>query len=426
MMRVCMVKTRRVILVMSFLLFAWSATQARGTPPPLMVNEALERQSVTRHLSYLVDPTGRAHIEEMAKHTDDFKPLTEERGDPSFGYSRHPHWFMFRVRNENGTPVEWILEFSYPLIDRLELYVPEGKAYRVMRGGDRLPSSVREVASRTIAFPLTEPPGERAYFLRVESSGSLTVPLVAWSPRGFHGMEIKETILLGLSYGILIAMAIYHLFIFISIREKSYLYLSMMIIAVTLFGMTNTGLSYQYLWPENHAWGNMVHPFFLALANLLALQFTRTFLAIRARFPRGDLLPLAAMAICALLMPLSLLIEYYHASRATVMLTGCSMAILITMGIVSLSRGYHEARYYLMACLVFFIGVILAAVRAYGLLPDNFITAWSSQIGIVAMALLFSFGVADKINVIRREREKAVEGLSESEKKYRTLVESAH
>lgn len=408
------------------ILCAQSFASPQATPAPFIVDHGMDGQSFTPHLSYLEDPTGSAAVGEVASRPGHFKPVPDRRGDPSFGYSRNPYWFMFTVKNNQTDPVEWILELGYPLLDAVELHIPDSGEYRVMETGDRLPFDQREIPYRAFAFSLTAPPGEHTYFIKVASGGALTVPLKAWSPPAFQQEISKDTLLFGFSYGILLAMAIYHLFIFVSIREKSYLYLTFFILTAGLFSMINIGIAYQYLWPAMPGWGNKAHPFFLAAGNLATLQFVRVFLNTKTIFPRWDRLLIVVMAVAALLIPLSLVIEYYHITRATTMLTLFTGILAILSGIASLARGYREARYYLLACLVFFIGAMLTAFRAYGLLPENFLTSWSNQIGMVAMALLFSFGVADKINVIRREREKAVEDLADSEEKYRTLVENAH
>ncbi|MBN2078547.1 MAG: PAS domain S-box protein [Spirochaetes bacterium] len=396
------------------------------SPPPLNVDSTITTRHVSPHLSFYVDHTGRVTIGEVSSHPERFAPIPDLRGDPSFGYSRSAYWFMFRARNSVKKPVEWILEFTYPLIDRIDLHVPLNGTYRVIKTGDSLPFGERMVEYRTFAFTLTEPPGERTYYLRVESSGSLTVPLTAWKPERFRRRINTESLIMGLSYGILLAMAIYHLFIFISIREKSYIHLTMLILAAGTFSLIHNGLAFQYFWPESPVWGNLVYPFALALGNLAALQFGRAFLGTRRRFPRGDFILIGAMAVALIIMPLSFILDYYNTVRAATLLTAVSGLLLIGAGAVSLKRGYREARYYLLACLTFFIGAILSVFRAYGLLPENPITEWSNHFGMTAMAILFSFGVSDKINVIREEREKAVESLAESENRYRTLVENAH
>jgi two-component system, sensor histidine kinase LadS len=406
----CMFKTRKkkflwklLLLPLSFFFFDAAAfgSQQAG-PSHFIISQDLERHALTPHLSYFVDPSGLLGVKDVSVRPEAFSLLPNRHGDPSFGFSRSAYWLMLGVNNIDSAPIEWILELSYPLIDRVELFIPDGTSYRVAETGDRFLFNKREIPYRNFAFPLAEAPGEKTYFLKVQSGGGLTVPLVAWSPQRFLQKMNQEPLVLGFSYGILLAMVVYHLYIFLSIREESYLYLTFLIFFAGIFSMVNTGIAYQHLWPAQPTWANTAFPLFLAAGNLSALAFARAFLSMKSRFPRLDRLFLCVMAVAAAFIPLSHMVAYYHMSRATSVLTLVSGGMLIFAGIISLANGYRESRFYLMACLAFFIGSILTAVRGFGFLPETFVTAWSNQIGMVALALLFSLGVADKVQVLSK------------------------
>ena len=397
-----MPKIGLIVLLSFFIVCSWAFAFPREKTTPFLISHELKGRSLTPHLSYFVDVTGSAGISDVADRAEKFQPLQDRRGDPSFGLTRDVYWFMFSVKNVQPDPVAWVLDLHYPLMDFIELYVPDDGTFRAMQTGDRRPFDQRGVPGRTFAFPLTEPPGERTYFLRVESSGSLIVPLKAWSPAGFQHNQTRETMVIGLICGALLAMAIYHLCVFFWMREKSYLYLGLLIIFAGLFSMTNTGVTFQYLWPSNPAWGNTAFHFFLASGNLTALQFSRIFLNTRERVPKLDLLMKGAMVIALTLIPLSFVIEYYHIAHAITLLTLFSAMILLVSGILLLVRGHREARYFLLAFLSFIAGTILIGLRNIGLIPENFFNAWFSQVGLVWMSVILSFGVAIKVESLSK------------------------
>ena len=60
-------------------------------------------------------------------------------------------------------------------------------------------------------------------------------------------------------------------------------------------------------------------------------------------------------------------------------------------------QGQRSAQFFLAALGLYFLGVILFAFKAFGLLPSNFITDWSIQFGAFAALILFSLSTTDKI-----------------------------
>ena len=412
---------RIVVSVVMLLLCAGAVSAAE----PVTLDGNFTKRRLSGHLEYYLDKAGSLGIADVVGPGFPFREVTESGDSPSFGYSRGALWLRFRVQNSSRAPLEWYLEYNYPVIDRLELFIPEGRGFRKIEAGDRRPFAQRAVEYRSPVFLLTQESGTSAYYLRVRTQGSLTAPLIAWLPGAFEKMKTDEMILLGIYYGIMLGLALYHMFLFLSVRERSYPYLILLIFGMMIFTMTHNGLAFQYLWPESVEWQNRAHPFLMFFMNAVALQFTRHFLSMRERMPRIDVPVRLLAAINLPAMAVPFITEYYYATQIAVILSGISGAMLIFAGVAGLFLRLREARFYLTAFLCFLVGVLLMTLRAYGLLSENPVTAWTYQVGSSVMILLFSLGVADKINSMRGERERALTRLAESEEKYRTLVENA-
>ena len=74
----------------------------------------------------------------------------------NFRYSKNTYWFRFKTKKRSPGPVEWLLEYKYPLTDNLTLYVPDGKEYRAHQTGIDFPFNTRQVQYRTFAFRINE------------------------------------------------------------------------------------------------------------------------------------------------------------------------------------------------------------------------------------------------------------------------------
>lgn len=71
------------------------------------------------------------------------------------------------------------------------------------------------------------------------------------------------------------------------------------------------------------------------------------------------------------------------------------------------------------------MGITVYALKTFGILPETFITEWSQQIGSALEASLLSLALADRINMINRERRDAQNERMKAQEKYRLLFEGA-
>ncbi|MBC7399121.1 MAG: GHKL domain-containing protein, partial [Mucilaginibacter sp.] len=78
---------------------------------------------------------------------------------------------------------------------------------------------------------------------------------------------------------------------------------------------------------------------------------------------------------------------------------------LIIVSVIVMRSGYRPARFVFFSWSILLVGAIIFALKDNGLLPYNIFTSYSMQgASIIEMALL-SFGLADRINILKREKE---------------------
>ena len=90
-------------------------------------------------------------------------------------------------------------------------------------GGDHLPFKARSVRYRYPNFLLDLPPDTRVeVLLRVQSQSSMQVPLALYTPTSFIEISRDAQFGIGLYYGILLALFVYNLLLWLSLRDASY------------------------------------------------------------------------------------------------------------------------------------------------------------------------------------------------------------
>jgi signal transduction histidine kinase len=363
----------------------------------------------------------------MAKSEISKRFFSSDEEEPGFGFTSSVYWVRLMVNNPQDKLVNWYLEIEYPLLDYINLYILDGEdRFIVKKTGDRLRFNSREVNYRNFVFDLTETPNSvTTYYLRFQTSSSMNFPLKFWLKKTFFDHETSEIIILGIFYGAVIIMIIYNAFLFIGFLDKSYVYNVLFITSWGLAQLSLNGLAFQYIWPNCIWWANVNIPFFIFASVLTSNQFARSLLITKKNAPLWDKILNVKSILFGIGMILSLTIPYAITIRLASASGFITVVALLLTAIQCLRFGVRTAYFFLVAWGFYFFGVILFALKSFGVLPSNFITNWSIQVGAFALLVLFSIAVQDRINRERREKFLAQKSALENEQKLvKTLKES--
>lgn len=410
-------------LLVNLLILTCFTTFLNAQSPVFTIAPSLDHSSLGKQVEILEDKSGNLTINDVisSKISGQFHPSEQE--EPGFGFTSSVYWVRLTVNNTQDQTVDWYLEIGYPLLDYIDLYIPNGEGnFSIKKTGDRLPFNSREVNYRNFVFHLSENPTSlRTYYLRFQTSSSMNFPLKFWLKDVFFEKNIAEIILLGVFYGAVIIMIIYNIFLYIGFLDKSYLYNVLFITSWGLAQSSLNGLAFQYIWPDWIWWANVNIPFFIFATAIYTSQFARSLLITSQNAPLWDKILKVKTLFYIGGMGLSLTIPYIISIRlgtASALLT--VIAALLT-AMQCARAGVRSAYLFLVAWGFYFCGAILFSLKSFGVLPGNFITNWSIQIGAFALLVLFSIAVQDRINRERKEKYKAQQVALENQQK---LVES--
>jgi PAS domain S-box-containing protein len=408
------------IIIIYALLLVLSPNPAIAVQP-LYIQEERESYPLGKHLEILEDSEGTLTFEQVSREPYASKFIANKEKSPNFGFTDSVYWVRFSLQKQSAADEQWLLEVDYPLFDHIGLFLPTGNdGYREKTTGDLLPFKEREILHRHFAFRV--PPAGlsgRPIYLRFETESTMNIPLILMSEKAFNQNDHDAQFGLGLYYGSILLMIIYSLLMWITIRDKNYLYYIFFITNFGLFQMAMNGSAYEYLWPNLVWWNNYSVPIFVALSALGVGMFTRSFLITREYLPGLDRVIIILNILCLLPVIAALAGQYPLAIKSGSLLALILMIASVTCGIFCLAKKYRPTRYFMLAWSMFFAGVIISALRAFGVLPANFLTLYGPQYGSSLTMLLLALALADRVNLMKAQA-------AEAEKKYQTIFENAN
>jgi len=396
-------------------LILWLLPAASSFAGPVLVDEWLSNKNITRNVFYLEDKNKEYTFKDMAGK--DLKWVQSATDAVNFGFTKSVYWFRFSITNTSSRQQQWYLEMQYPLLDKVELFdILDDGSVNVRKTGDHMPFTMRDIQDRNIIFTLKQNPGSKTYYIRVETTSSMGFPFILWSNSAYIDHLLKELPLFWIYYGLMIIMAFYNLFIFLSIRDRSYIYYVLFLTSWVGFQLTLNGFAFQYLWPRAIWWANNNISIFMSFIALWAGFFFISYMQTKEKFPILHRIILIIIIIPSTLsIPVTVIFGSHMGIVVATANTIVTSTSLMVMAVISVIKGSREGKFYIIGFTGLIIGIILYSLKAFGVLPSNFITNWSVQIGSASVVVLLSLGLADKINTMRKDVARMNKDLAKSE-----------
>ncbi|MDI9244095.1 EAL domain-containing protein [Marinobacter sp. CHS3-4] len=367
----------------------------------------LEQGFAVPEVEYIrVAPSEQMDLGE-ALASDQWQSLEEE--SPNFGYITDTVWLRFPVPNLPGQ--RELLEVRYSQLDEVVFHLLEdGRLKERVVTGDRYPFDQRPIAHRHFLFPFEATDGKQhEIVLRITTQGAMQIPMRLWVPGAFFEQVSVEDQLHSVYYGILLSVIFFNLFVFLALRERMYLLYVLSTSAYLLLIGTLNGTAFQLLWPQFPALQNQAMMITVPTAVIFTLLFSREFLNLRKTGPLIDRFIKGAIALNVAAFVISFVTSYSIASQVTVALAIPSCLLLTVIGPVQWIRGNPQASYYTIAWGMLTLGSAVAAANKYGLLPNNFVTAYGIEIGSAMEAILLTIALAARLYQEREDKVQARE-----------------
>jgi diguanylate cyclase (GGDEF)-like protein len=250
-------------LWLACLSWCWLLASAHATP--LRLDDTQRVVPAWPAVTLLADPSHTLTLDEVLAQRDRFVPPPSAHA--TLGVRDEVVWLRIPIESTAGASPRWILDIDYPALHRVDAYfvVQDGRGQgRVLRHavlGSHQPYSQRPLASRSHAMPIELAPGGRGeLLLRVQTGGAMILPITLNTPQAFHERALAEQTLQGALGGLGLALLVYSLGRFLTLRETLSLKYALLAAGSIFFSLFQFGIGAQYLWRdwawmEQHAGG---------------------------------------------------------------------------------------------------------------------------------------------------------------------------
>ena len=390
-----------------------------AAPAPATFDDATEKVNLVPYAEFLEDPGGLLTIEAIASASSAlaFQPMP--RGGRLAGLSKSAFWVRFRLASAPDVPGPLVLEVDYPLLDHVELFEKRASGgFAHHESGNGLPFARRELAHASPAF-LLEPPGEipKTYYLRVESTGSIQVPLILMRYDVFVAHVERSQLVLGVFHGMLVIMTAMGLLLYALMRDRLFLLFAGFIGGYTLLRAALSGLAFQLIWPEATSWASRAAPVLVVFTGLFAAAFVRDFLESRVRLPGLDRFLVGLNAVAGIVV-VTTFVDVRWGIGLSVLYAAVLIGTSVGGALLLAARGFRPARYFAAAMSAFLIGMLVASLSYVGLLPYTGVTAAAMQVGTLLLAVMIAIAITTRIRDLQVARARA----AESAQKYLTAL----
>jgi diguanylate cyclase (GGDEF)-like protein len=302
-----------------------------------------------------------------------------------------------------------VIAIEYALLDHVEYYeIQDGNIMKSDVTGDIYPFSQRPLRHRDFLFPISLKFNEPVdIYFRVSTQGSTQFPISIWNAQEFSFADQDEQVVKALYYGMIIALMLYNLFLFVSIRERPYIYYVGMMASALMLMSGLHGFLFQYVFPQSPVFHKMNILISVPSGLLFAALFSSYFLRLDKIAPRLNILMNIFAVIFLACIAGAFILPYEISTRISVFLAVPACLIIMFSGPYAWSKGQTAARYFTIAWVFLMLGAIISALSKFGVFPRNSFTENAVNWGSAVESILLSFALADRFNTERYAKFKA-------------------
>ncbi len=418
-----LVRILSVAVMMAMFGFVALAQKDKGAQsgpqsPVIVVMAGQPLRPIGHFLSVYTDSTRRLSLGQVIAKAA-FAPSNKDV--LNLGIGEGAHWIKLNLTNATRYP-ELLINLEQPVLDGAEVYVMFGGKLQQTQSISPINNFFdRAYQHQNLLFKVQIPIGQTTtVYLKVWAEEALHLPVKLGTEAEILQDLTFFDFLSGLYYGLMLVMIFYNLFIWFSLRDPLYLLYVLYVICVAFTQICLQGYGYRFLWPGSPQF--QVYAVLIAGASsgISTILFIKPILQMRQRAPKLDMVMLGIFGLYLFVL-LVILLDKKVLAYNLIDLGALLGALTILAAAITISvQGYRPAKFILVSWTMFLISVIVFVLKDFDLVPHNSWTNYSLLIGSGVETILLSIALADRINILKLEKEQSqaetISALVENEK----------
>ena len=382
-----------------FLIAACLGYSFCGIGGVLAINPEDKKLAVGENLRYVEDPESQMNLDDFLRSETREKLIESKTDTVSLGYSDSTYWFEFELKNRGPVTRDLIVEIDNPNLDQVDVYFSTKGGIKLQHQlGDKKSFSERLIEHHNFLIPLQLKDSTKI-ILKVKSGSSLYLGLYAYDANFFWTDYVKDMVVQGLYFGIMLVMIIYNGFIYFALKNRRYLFYLIYVATLSLTQMSLAGFDYQYLFSDSPWLHEKSLPIFMALSGMVFAFFSCTFLELKEhnalydKIVRGFAFAFLVGAVVSTFVPYVVMVK---------VLAGLISVAIVSLIFISFRMKDNgiEAFQYLVAFSFFFLGLGLFWLHSRGILSEVWFVKYGLHLGSAIEVVILSFAL------VRGERSK--------------------
>jgi len=387
-----------------FLLISIFITLSHASSTKTILDLSFDHKNIGKSTLSYEDKSAKMNFTQI-KNLPDNKFIQLKKSVDTQLFTRSAFWYKFDVNNNQKAPLKRLIVITVPWIDTINIYVEDKNTQlSAYKGGDSLPFENRTIKHTFVNFEHEFAPGSSKVYIQVKTKDPFIVPISILKSLTFLEDEVVHSNYTGFIYGIIIAMLLYNLVLFLNLKARFYafyvLYLSIFL------AMHASYNCYTFKWlffnnPELQNWAESTTIFLFSIAGLL---FAQSFLNLKKHFPALNLTTNYLIVFYISTMLITSLLGYHYHVMFAIGLTVIFSLYVFSIALYSFINGNSYARFFLFGTTAGLIGTSITALTVMAILPYSDTGFHAVDYGTVIDTVMLSLALADRMKIIQNEK----------------------
>ncbi len=343
------------------------------------------------------DESGELTVQQVYARRDAYDPGFEM---PSYGLTKSHIWIYLSAADFKSVEDVWF-EIDNAGINHVKLYqVADSNLDLILETGGNYPYQSRLLDFRSYVLPLKFSE-QQEYLIELYGEIPMLLPVYVGTPESMFQYLIHRENLVTMMYGIIVAMAIFNLLLFVITRHIPFGWYSLYMLCMFTTLCFVSGIGNAYIWRDQYWFQNHMAYVVVVLSIWSAFNFTRTFLATKHTLPNFD----QYFRWIVHTPLLTFLIAPFGMSNMLI-LTSVFLALLVVtvliLGVISVAIKVEGAILFLAGWLILVLGLFCYNLTVLGVVPASELGRFSALISVSLESVLLSFAVIYRTQKIER------------------------